>query len=83
MFENTQWEDPELNEQEKKSKNVYKHEGVDQWHGELQWLRGQGLLDEEWWQINIENTLAWWDEHKRIRCWGVPDMDSNARLLDC
>eukprot|EP00434_Breviolum_minutum_P007858 symbB.v1.2.006933.t1/scaffold400.1/size211454/12 len=33
--------------EEKKSKNVYKHEGVDQWHGELQWLRGQGLLDEE------------------------------------
>ncbi|CAK9027443.1 unnamed protein product [Durusdinium trenchii] len=32
---------------EAKSKNVGKHEGVDQWHGELQWLRGQGLLDDE------------------------------------
>lgn len=32
---------------EAKSKNVFKHEGVDQWHGELQWLRGQGLLDDE------------------------------------
>eukprot|EP00438_Fugacium_kawagutii_P000630 Skav224352 [mRNA] locus=scaffold2411:267993:268478:- [translate_table: standard] len=32
---------------EGKSKNVYKHEGFDQWHGELQWLRGQGLLDDD------------------------------------
>ena len=34
------------------------------------------MTNDDKWHRKTYCTLACWDEHKRIRCWGVPDMDS-------